>query len=464
MNSIEETIRKAIESQLAAAGVDAGEGVCVAYSGGPDSTLLLSELQVFASRLGFRVYAVHVEHGLRPDRERMRELAMVSAMCSRLCIPLFILCLPPGFLHKNTRAAGGLEAAAREVRYDFFHRVARFTESRFIATGHTKDDQTETLIMRFFQGTGPDGLTGIKPYDPPLLRPMLTISKEDVYAYLERKHMPYSIDSTNSSVDYLRNGIRHDIVPQVRKVFPGVDNALQRLSEKMSAAQEVLQGLRVEAVQRTEGAQEASCPHDLFFKLPLYLRENIIYTLYNEWFPGTHARLPYRFVQFIISSPVEKKHHTYGEGHGLIMEKVGPTLFWRKVVPMIKKSYLYMVKPGSLTIDDTLEILVHRVDTERTKQEGNRSVHIWSAAEHLPCVIRSPREGDRLGLKTGDKKVKDLIENRKGPRDWSRRTFIIEDRRGILAVVCAGKDVKYYTSCIVNDSPESSVCYRIDFP
>ena len=178
MNSIEETVRKAIETQLLNAGVHAGEGVCIAYSGGPDSTVLLSELQVLSSGLGFRIYAIHVEHGLRPERERMRELAMVSDMCTRLCIPLFLLSLPPGFLSKRAGATGGMEAAAREARYNFLHRVAGYTDSRFIVTGHTRDDQTETLIMRFFQGTGLDGLTGIKHYDPPLLRPMLKISKE----------------------------------------------------------------------------------------------------------------------------------------------------------------------------------------------------------------------------------------------------------------------------------------------
>ncbi|MGC9313231.1 MAG: tRNA lysidine(34) synthetase TilS, partial [Sediminispirochaetaceae bacterium] len=241
MNSTGKTVNNSIETRLIHAGVQSGEGICVAYSGGPDSAALLNALKLLSEVRGFKVCAAYIEHGLRPEIERRREIALVTSLCGQLELPLYVMCLPPGYIQERASEIGGIESAARSVRYGFLERVRKAAGCRWIATGHTRDDQTETLIMRFFQGAGVEGLTGMRSCEPPLLRPMLGVSKSEAESYLREAQLPYSVDSTNRSLEYLRNRIRHSLVPLAHELFPGMEDSLEQLAIKMSAAAEELE-------------------------------------------------------------------------------------------------------------------------------------------------------------------------------------------------------------------------------
>ena len=464
MNSTGKTVYNSIAAQVANSGVRSDEGICVAYSGGPDSAALLIALKQLSEERGFRLCAAYIEHGLRPEIERRHEIALITAACGQLKVPVYIMCLPPGYIQEKAPETGGIESAARSVRYGFLERVREIAGCSWIATGHTRDDQTETLIMRFFQGSGVEGLTGMKICDAPLLRPMLGVSKNQAESYLKETQIPYSKDSTNSSLEYLRNRIRHAMVPLARELFPGMEDSLEQLTIKMSAAAEVLEGIDDTEIRVSEDGSEAACRHDLFFKKPLFLRTQAIYRLYNAWFPGSVERLPYRFVLGLCSSSVEKHEHLYGEGHGIRLERRGEQLFWsRVVVQEIKNSYLYMVKPGFISIDNTIRLLIQTETTKGVKQQKDRSFHIWSAEAFSPCIIRSRRDGDTITTGKGSKRVKDLMNRKRLPDGSNFRTLIVEDRRGILAVVSAGSEISAFISTILKDTADCTMCYRLEF-
>jgi len=464
MISTEETIQKATEEILQAAGIIPGKKVCVAYSGGPDSTVLLLTLSTLARKIGFSVCAAHVEHGLRPRIERMREVAVLVKVCADLCVPLYMLCLPNGYLRNKSGKYGGTEGAARKHRYDFLQRVSRCTGSEYIATGHTRDDQTETLIMRFFQGSGPEGLTGMRSFDPPLLRPLIGFRKQEILQYLKDSRFPHSIDSTNNSTEYLRNSVRHTILPIIRDVFPHLDTSLGFLATKMDNALEALRGFQLQEIQWDKSKLTGTYKHDLFFRYPLHFRIQLIYELYNILYPEAAKRLPYRFLLFLCASPSKKINHVYGQGHGVLMEKRGDTLFWRRVVVQnAKKSYLYRIKEGLFFIDDTVKILVHADFGNDVDEKRERLLTVQSSPENMPCVMRSRREGDRILQKGGTRKVKDLLDSSKQSVDGSYHATIIEDRRGILAVVFSGREMKYFKSRILMEREAGEITYQFDF-
>src|SRR6056297_3436066 len=312
MNSIAETLQTALLTSAEKVGLEPGDTLCIAYSGGPDSTALLSLLKSIQSELFLDLRAIYIDHGLRTLDERRQELRVVRSLCSFLEIPLYIKFLPPGYISRHDNEQLGTEASARLYRYVFLHKMAEIVGSRFTALGHTFDDQVETVLMRCFQGSGPEGLKGISSRTDRLWRPLLNITKADLQDYLSQNSLYYSIDSSNTNTVYTRNYIRHTLLPGIREAFPGVDGALKTLADKMAAVEEVL-------AEREHSVPEIRCtdtradyPYDDFIDLPLYIRVRLLYRLYNRWFPNSQQRLPYRFVRQLCECRTAAAHYRCG--------------------------------------------------------------------------------------------------------------------------------------------------------
>src|SRR6056297_1721505 len=199
MSSIAETLQTALLTSAEKAGLKPGDTLCIAYSGGPDSTALLSLLKSIQSELLLELYAVYIDHGLRTLVEREHELQTVRSLCNLLDIPLYIKFIPPGYIRCHDHEQLGTEASARIYRYTFLHKIAEIVKARFTVLGHTFDDQVETVLMRCLQGSGPEGLKGIAPHTDWLWRPLLNSSKADLHNYLSQNSLPYSLDTSNTN-------------------------------------------------------------------------------------------------------------------------------------------------------------------------------------------------------------------------------------------------------------------------
>lgn len=467
MSSTEKKLLNELRTGLDTAGILPGESLCVAYSGGPDSTALFSLLVTLRKEYGYCLNAVHVEHGIRDREEREREVLLVLKTADRFKVPLFMQCLPSGLLKRETQAFGGLEGAARRRRYAFLERIRHITGSRFIVLAHTADDRVETLLMRFFQGSGPEGLTGMKPVEAALLRPMLQISKATVLEYMEITGLEFSIDSTNESSDYLRNALRLELIPTVTRMFPSFQRSLGVLSDKMSVVLEALESAVPPDPEFLRSGNRARYDHELFFSLPLYHRISLIYSLYNKWYPERRDRLPYAFLRELCDRASNDPKHLYGVGHGMKMEKRGSELFWeRAVVPFRKKSYLRVVQSGIYEVGNSLRYRVFSGDhgNRGTTPGPGTGVVIITDADNLPCVIRSPRRGDAILLPSGPRKISSLQKALDRPDGEEMETAIIEDRRGILAVVLATcGDLTVLTGVHAVEPVHGGTKYRLDF-
>lgn len=198
-----------------------GDTVICAVSGGKDSMALLWAMYLLREKLGISLEAAHFNHHLR-GAESDRDEAFVRDFCTGYGIPLH--------LGQKTVTAGkkGLEAAARDARYRFFATIPGK-----IATAHTADDNAETVLMHMVRGTGLKGLGGITPVRGNLIRPMLCITREDVLAFLEEYHIPFVTDSSNETDAFLRNRLRHKVLPLLEEENPQIAQNLSAMALRL---------------------------------------------------------------------------------------------------------------------------------------------------------------------------------------------------------------------------------------
>jgi len=225
-----------------------GEAVLIAASGGPDSTGLLDLFARLQEESPFPLAVVHLNHGLRGDESDADE-RFVETLAKRHNLSFHVRRISRVELEGTTE---GLEAAARKARYRFLRETARTTGSSRVALGHTREDQSETLLMRLLRGSGRRGLGGIHPcVDGIFIRPLLEVSRETVKAYLLRRGETWREDSSNQDLRRMRNRVRHRLMPLLRQEFnPEIDAVLARTATFFREEDEFLDTLTVDLARR----------------------------------------------------------------------------------------------------------------------------------------------------------------------------------------------------------------------
>jgi tRNA(Ile)-lysidine synthase len=205
-----------------------GMKVVVGVSGGSDSVGLLQVLRQFAPEYDLQLHVVHLNHMLRP--EAADDAAFVRRLARRLNLPVTIGCARVGAIARRLRI--GIEEAGRLARYQLLEQVADRVGAQRIAVGHQAGDQVETVLLNLMRGTGPGGLAGIPPRRGRVVRPLLCASREEIAAYCRTAGLEWRTDASNLSPEFLRNRIRHRLLPILRKEFnPRIDQAVLRLAE-----------------------------------------------------------------------------------------------------------------------------------------------------------------------------------------------------------------------------------------
>jgi tRNA(Ile)-lysidine synthase len=258
--------------------------VVVGVSGGPDSLCLLHALTQLRSQLGLTLHAAHLNHRLRGAESDVDE-EYVRQMAAEWDVPLTVSAAEVAALAARWRI--GVEQAARQARYQFLGQVAIQVAAEKVAVGHNADDQTETVLMHVLRGSGLTGLRGMLPAGPyplpafalTLIRPLLNVPRLAIEAYCREHQFQPRVDRSNLDPALFRNRLRHQVLPALEQVSPGVGGRLRQLAQLAAADLIVLERVLEETwkdIVRDESDAVIALDLNAWRGLPLGLRRSTL--------------------------------------------------------------------------------------------------------------------------------------------------------------------------------------------
>ena len=443
---LELVLQKALERT----GLHHGATLVVACSGGPDSTALLHALIALQPTTGLNLHVAHLNHDFR-GQEAEDDAAFVAQMACRLNLPSTVEEADP-IAYQRERGISSFEEAAREVRYRFLTQLANRIGAYAIALGHTADDQAETILMHIIRGTGISGLRGMQELSPwrdapnqeiaLLFRPLLQATRSETRAYCLELKKPFREDSTNSSLRFTRNRIRHKLLPILRDYNPQIRDALVRIGRASTESQrflsEELDRLWPNLFYREDRTVSLDAP--AFNKLHPALRAMALRRAYAE-VRGSLRRLSEAHVKSMLclSLSADGKIIHLPAGLAMWIERdkliIGPRELQEKAAPNPDFEYPLNV-PGTTFIPGwriTAEFAPADIDLKTLD-----STDALFDADKLGAnpVVRNRRPGDYvqpLGM-AGRKKLKDLFIDLKIPRNLRPSTPLLVSDSGVLWV------------------------------
>lgn len=251
-----------------------GDRIVVAVSGGVDSMVLMDLLCRSARNCGLEIIVAHVNHGLRGadsdlDEKLVRERSEHQG----------IRCV----VTRSKPAGDNLQDSARRIRYDFLGRTAKKFRASSIAVAHHMDDQAETVLIHLLRGAGLKGLVGMRPLSKvgatDIIRPLLGTPRSEIEAYARKQGIPYRDDRTNAGEKYVRNRIRHRLLPMLREFNPKIASHLASLAGRLAEDDEALElvaRLSLESIIMKRGRAGLEFSREMFAGLPSSIRRRIL--------------------------------------------------------------------------------------------------------------------------------------------------------------------------------------------
>jgi tRNA(Ile)-lysidine synthase len=418
--------------------LDAEDGIVVAVSGGPDSVALLHILFLLSESNQWRLIVAHVNHQFRGE-ESDREAEFVAEYAKRLGLPYEIGVINVPQYIKESHMNG--QAAARELRYAFLQQVAEKYQAEHIALAHHADDQAETLLMRLVRGTGTLGLTGIpirrRIKNVELIRPLLRIYKSEVLQHCEQHGLSFCLDSSNGQSKYVRNQIRHELIPLLKQYNPQLPEALNRLADVMGLEDEFLKQEVDATYQRlvVEAANGLQLPRDGFALIHPALQRRLIKLILSYLGPNASSFdfLTTEKVRFAIMQDTPTTL-TLNLGADILFTREYEQMYFQ-IKPTLSSGFHFSLESGEgqLELPDgmLLRYFVSNCD-ERSHKELSRShetAYFDLDLLRFPLNVRNRQDGDRMEIRglNGSKKVKDIFIDAKLPYRLRNQVPLIVD-------------------------------------
>lgn len=218
--------------------------IVLGVSGGPDSACMLDIFVKLKEKYNLQLVIAHVNYNLR-GKDSKKDEEFVKNLAEKYGLKLSLL-------KPKVKSRNNLEERLRDIRYDFFEKIRRKNKFHSIAIGHTLDDQAETLLMRLLRGSGLAGMSAMRHKNNKVIRPLLGITKEEIYSYLEKNKLKYRTDKTNKEIPFLRNKIRHQLIPALQKYNPGISRTLYEASLSIAEDYDLLEQISRETLKRNK--------------------------------------------------------------------------------------------------------------------------------------------------------------------------------------------------------------------
>lgn len=422
--------------------IEKDDKIVVGVSGGPDSMALLYILNEIKEELGFNIYVAHINHGIR-KQEADADEEYVKNICSELMIPFYSTKVNMDEYAKKNKLTS--EEAGRAIRYDFFNRILDDIGGGKIAVAHNKNDQAETLLMRFFRGTGLEGLRGMKYKNANIIRPLLDAGREEIEKYCSDNDISVRIDRTNLEPIYGRNKIRLEVIPYIAQNYnKGIIDTLARTSKLMQMDSEFILEIvekKYKKIVVEESQNSIVLDIDNFEKEHYSIKSRIIRQSIEK-INGSLKGIEEKHINNILNLMEENvTGKNINISNNIIIKISYGNMIIEKESRLRKTLFRYPLHIGKpVYIDELNAAIISNVlpISEVDIKYINRFIKYFDYDKIKGVLyIRNRKDGDRftpLGMH-GSKKLKDFFIDEKIPRDERDSIPIIEDNGKIIWIV-----------------------------
>ncbi|MGV8826919.1 MAG: tRNA lysidine(34) synthetase TilS [Breznakibacter sp.] len=407
--------------------------ILVGLSGGADSIALLEILL----QLGYHCQAAHCNFHLRGE-ESDRDEAFVRQWCKNKEIPLHVVHFDT---QQTARDQGiSIEMAARQLRYNWFKTLLEKEQLHYLAIGHHADDSVETFFLNLTRGTGVRGLSGIQYRNGQIIRPLLNLSRAEIETYCRHHNLEYVNDSTNAEEHYLRNKIRHSVVPVLKSINPAFLETMQGNMLRMMEIGELLSETTETFRQQAVAMEDDNLLISKKILQQTTHKRLILFEVLNGF--GFNAATIDDLLKCLEEGKIGRQF--FSATHRLILDRYNLVLLARdkeeeEKTYYIEQGLVSMIQPIAMTL----------AEYEKKDQfEPIRPPHIGLFDADLiqfPLTLRHWQEGDQfkpLGL-NGFKKLSDYFIDKKIRRDQKEQMWILLSGNDIIWLVGERIDDRY---------------------
>ena len=463
----------------------------VALSGGADSVALLRVLL----QLGYRVEAAHCNFHLR-GKESDRDEQFSKNLCEKLGIKFHLI-------HFDTTTYAELhqvsiEMAARDLRYHYFHQLAGDIGASTVCVAHHQDDAIETMLINLLRGTGIHGLTGMRPRNGIVVRPLLCVSRAEILDYLTHCGQDYVTDSTNLVPDVLRNKIRLQLLPLMEQINPAVRASLLTTARNMAEAEKVYDQAIKESLEcRVESLEFAAAipsaerlqvgasagigtaaANSSLFTLHSSLNNSSLFTLHSslltqlpspeaflhEWlsplgFTPAQTQQLAKLTSTLTSTSTGKTfasatHELLVDRDAIIVQPIMPEVNPMKIPE--PGCYQFTSTPNKFNVKVNVKVSVKLETGSHIIKESTRA-GIDAGKVRFPLTLRPVQAGDRFqpfGMK-GSRLVSDYLTDLKCNLFEKRRQLVLTDTTGCILWVVGHRTAQPF--CVTPDTTQTLV-------
>jgi len=412
----------------------------VAVSGGADSISLLTALNSLCKAAAGPLFVITVNHFIRPAEETCGDAAYVQELCNKFKtegtdLSFTLVELNPGQVEETAQErGGGIEEAARFLRYAAFETFIKENKLDYLCLAHNKNDQEETLLMRFLQGSGVDSSGGIAAKRGKYIRPLLEIERWEIEAYLTAQNISWRTDSTNLDTQYLRNKIRLELIPFLNEKFNGWQTGVLNGGKKAC-----IDGAFIsEEVERVfSNIKKDSISVSDFLKYPEAIQQRLLIKLCN--LHHCSSRIPFAFLQDVLKE-IKNQNNFSKNFSNVEISVVSGELF----VKNVSKTQTDLVFFDIIEENGKKSFPFGLLEVKKEKESIILTFNDTSVQLNIdfPFCIRNVQMEDEIKCKDGNyKKVVDIFS------DW----HISEEKRCYIPVIQELKSEKQELMCIFGE-------------
>jgi tRNA(Ile)-lysidine synthase len=422
-----------------------GDAIAIAVSAGGDSTALAWLVDAVAPELAARVVGlIHVNHQLRGDESDADE-AFCRALAARMSLAIDVVRVDAAALARAEKRS--IESAARDARYRAFSEAATRLRATHIATGHTLDDQAETVLLRLLRGTGLRGASAVRIRRGAYIRPLLECRRQDLAADLAARAEPFRDDASNRDLRIARNRLRAELMPVIERIAPGGVRALARFAALAAADERWLEHEArnwASSAIRMRGDGVEVLQADALRAMPPALARRVVRDTLDR---VTAGRVPgSRHIAAVCDLAQSDQTRARADLSGATAERVGAEIIVRRVTtgrhadPVVPPFERPLPVPGDTPVPEAgviISVAEGRGGADTVLSGHGRRVVLAAGSVTLPLTVRNRRDGDRmkpLGA-PGRRKLQDLFVDRKVARHDRDRVPVVVDGTGRIVWV-----------------------------